>query len=289
MPRVTCPNGHRVKVSEADMGTFVTCDTCKAEFEAEAGKDDADDDGKEKSVKAKPFENGMLYGRSIAFWVCSVLGKPALLFGLVLVILGRGCDATGMRSVSRTDAQYRQAQILFDLEWDAKLATVSLKSTKKQKERDELSKDDTQREKNKDKIEAIGKELKTLGEEYQKLAEDKRSLRSENEVITWKPLREASLKASNGHRVWSYYYEIAFILGTVILVLGLLIVAFAGEGAERWVAYIMMAIITFSIYVGGAAWIESIVTSATSMQGGPPPIIDPLDPPRPKKGGGFQP
>jgi hypothetical protein len=48
-----------------------------------------------------------------------------------------------------------------------------------------------------------------------------------------------------------------------------LILAFTGQGAERWIAYIMIAIITFSIYVGGAAWIESIYMSTTSGAGAP--------------------
>jgi hypothetical protein len=51
----------------------------------------------------------------------------------------------------------------------------------------------------------------------------------------------------------------------VILVVGLLTVGFGGEKHERLICLIMIAIITFSVYVGGLAWINTIVSSATSM------------------------
>lgn len=71
--------------------------------------------------------------------------------------------------------------------------------------------------------------------------------------------------AQNAHMMWAYWYQIYFILGSFFLMVGLLALAFTAQGAEKWVAYIMIAIITFSIYVGGFAWVESLVTSA---QGG---------------------
>ena len=30
-----------------------------------------------------------------------------------------------------------------------------------------------------------------------------------------------------------------------------------GEGAQKWICLIMLAIVTFSLYVGGSAWIGS--------------------------------
>lgn len=269
---------------------------------ARNGKDDADiddKDGGDKKIAVAPF-NRKFYGYSIPFWVNSILGKPLLLIGLMLAILGRGCDATGMRSVARTDAAYQQEMIKFKLEWDGKRATTNLKLAKKQREVSDITekmfkpdvKDDDRKSYQK-QLDDLNKEMKPWSEEITKSFADQTMERAEKEANAWKSLREASLKASNSNRMWSFWYELAFIFGTLVLVLGLLIVAFSGEGAERWIAYVMMAIITFSVYVGGAAWIESIVTSATSMTGSHPTILpdeEPIPiPPGGKKKKGFGP
>ena len=65
----------------------------------------------------------------------------------------------------------------------------------------------------------------------------------------------------------SYWHEWLFIIGSVVLALGLLTVAFTGKGPEQWISYIMIAIITFSIYVGGTAWIESTISSFGGQRG----------------------
>src|SRR5262249_49867302 len=88
---------------------------------------DGGDDTKKRSAKGPP---GTFYGYPIPFWINSLLGKPLLLIGLLAAVVGRGCDATGMRSVARSDAAYRQATIAFDLEWDAKAADKRLTQAK---------------------------------------------------------------------------------------------------------------------------------------------------------------
>jgi hypothetical protein len=73
-------------------------------------------------------------------------------------------------------------------------------------------------------------------------------------------LIERGRHADANNKIWGYYREMAFVLGTVVLMVGLLAIGFSGEGPERTICLIMLAIITFSIYVGGTAWIASIAT-----------------------------
>ena len=282
MPKVTCPNGHRFKVGDADMGTIVECPTCKAEFEAVEAEEPKADDAK----IAKPKGKMEFYGQPIPFWINNVLGKPLLFFGLILAVFGRGCDATGMRSVARANANYSQQRVLFELDWEAKMSPIDGKIQKKRKEASDLQQvmfkqKQEEAEANRKKMDEINKDLESLNKDRSKLEGD-RTLARIDATDKWRPYREAALKAESGHSMWAYFNEIAFILGTLALIVGLLTIGFTGEGAERWIAYIMIAIVTFSIYVGGAAWIESIVTSAKSSTGGPP---IPIERPGPGPGG----
>jgi hypothetical protein len=108
------------------------------------------------------------------------------------------------------------------------------------------------------------------------LAPDKQEKMSENKAL--KQLGEDANNALLNHNMSAYWYVWIFVFGTLLLMVGLLIIAFTGQGSERWVAYIIIAIVSFSIYVGGAAWLESVVSSFSGA-GGPadhPPIGPPF-------------
>src|SRR5688572_17525360 len=95
-------------------------------------KEDSADIGK-KGKSGKSVKD-MLAGYSAKFWVNSALGKPMLLIGIMLVVLARGCDAVGMRSVAKADAAYQQEMITFNFEFDAKSSDLKLKKAKKYRE-----------------------------------------------------------------------------------------------------------------------------------------------------------
>lgn len=75
-----------------------------------------------------------------------------------------------------------------------------------------------------------------------------------------KRLRKSVENAGANFRTFSYYREWGFLLGTVLLVFGLVATGFTADGAARWICLIMLAIITFSIYVGGIAWLGSLAS-----------------------------
>lgn len=278
MPVITCPNGHRLQVGDRQIGQTIKCPTCQASFVASAEEQSLEFGETDKG--SSPSAGGGVKKEPQASYIASLInafvGKPLLFVGLVLAILGRGCDATGMRSVSRTGAQYQQAQVAFQLEWEGKSSEKQQELNKMNQKIDEFRK--TQDKKGPDdgffkRMDELNKERATLEEGLNKVRSERSNAMAEKENKEWKAPREASLSAANHHRMWVYWYEILFIFGTIVLVLGILTLAFTGQGAERWIAYIMIAIITFSIYVGGAAWIESIVISSGSGQVAQPPFV----------------
>lgn len=60
--------------------------------------------------------------------------------------------------------------------------------------------------------------------------------------------------AAASYRMWSLGRELVFLFGAVVLVAGLATNGIGGEGAEKWLSLVMLAIITYSLFVGGAAW-----------------------------------
>ena len=68
-------------------------------------------------------------------------------------------------------------------------------------------------------------------------------------------LEKAARDARYNNAISGYWREYLFMLGTIILSLGLLSTGFSADGAAKWICLIMLAIITFSIYIGGIAWL----------------------------------
>ena len=62
-------------------------------------------------------------------------------------------------------------------------------------------------------------------------------------------------RPNTDHKINGYWRELFFVFAAIVLSLGLLVVSWGAEGAERWVTLMMLAIITFSLFVGGLAWI----------------------------------
>jgi hypothetical protein len=278
MPQIKCPNGHRLQVSDRHLGQTITCPSCQTSFVAAAEEgvtappaaspfDVSDGDAERRPLisTGKTFAGGFTIPTIINCFV----GRPLLFFGLILVVLGRGCDATSMRSVNRANAQYTQIRTSFDLEWEAKSSKARQEVDKKTRAVNDLFKGGGPKFGDPDfqKREAdLRKEQQVAQDELNKISQDRNAKRLEMEAGEWKSYRESSMKAASGHQMSVYWYEWIFIFGSIVLVLGILTLAFTGQGPEKWVAYIMIAILTFSLYVGGAAWLESTVSS---FGGGP--------------------
>jgi len=171
-----------------------------------------------------------------------MIATPVLLMGLLIVVWAKGCDTLGTRYVARVAARASIAESEFDQERAALIATV-------QNDHDELTAIEDPKASEQLEIEKAKEKLDELNDETNKL-------KTRLERGEWARLRGAAKNAADNNAMWAYYREMAFVFGSMILVIGLLGLAYTGDSAERWISYIMLAIITFSLYVGGFAFFQ---------------------------------
>lgn len=170
-------------------------------------------------------------------------GKIAIGVGLLLVLLGRGCDSIASRGVLRAKAKAANIQAEFDAEWETELREA----------REAVSKADDmeQRSKARERLEKV---------EKQKADARKRDIQEDLDKAHSKARGAASSAAMR-----AYWYEWMFLIGSVVLVAGLLTTAASGTWPERIVCFVMLAIIAFSIYIGGVAWLGSTATTIKGL------------------------
>ncbi|MBX3452885.1 MAG: hypothetical protein KF777_25330, partial [Planctomycetaceae bacterium] len=81
----------------------------------------------------------------------------------------------------------------------------------------------------------------------------------------WKSLRDRAEGAEYRAASGGYWRQSGFILGTMLLTLGLLVLAFIGDPGERKVCLVLITIIVFSLFVAGKAWGESVSSTLRDL------------------------
>ncbi|MCE9607954.1 MAG: hypothetical protein K8U03_23970 [Planctomycetia bacterium] len=163
--------------------------------------------------------------------------QAILMLGLVLVLTARGCDGLGARNISRLKARVLQDEQHFEGPYQVETKAYNA----------ELA-DDKITDKRKNEVLKSLEDLRKAHEKERRLSEAK-----------WAENQNAATEAVSSNMMWGYWREMLFVAGTILLSLGLTAVAFAGHGVERYLCFGLLAIIVFSVYVGGAAWFTSIV------------------------------
>lgn len=171
-------------------------------------------------------------------------GYIAILVGLVLVILARGCDSIGNRNVARMQANVRLATADFDEKWDRQERDVAQKI-------DALMSSTEPGQVDPKLLDELRKRQSDLATQR---AKDRRGL----EADKWQAMRHDADTAAARNTARAYWRECFFVIGAVILAVGLLVMSVTTPGPERWVALVMLAIIVFSIFVVGSPWISSV-------------------------------
>ena len=168
------------------------------------------------------------------------LGPWLLLGGFLMVIGARGCDAVSQRYADRVRSQAALATDEFNYEYDVRKARLEL-------ERDEISAKPELTDYDQQRLEKIDESLVELQESRD--AEERRLRRT-----TWTRLQHEASSADENRLQAALWYTIAFVAGSMVLALGLLIVGLTGSGAHSWLCLGMLAIITFSLFIFGATW-----------------------------------
>ncbi|GAB4142761.1 MAG: hypothetical protein Tsb009_13290 [Planctomycetaceae bacterium] len=200
------------------------------------------------------------------------VGTILLLIGLMMVLGARGCSTIAGRAKSRSNAKYelmqnevkdKYAKKRIEVEEDLSQISEELSDLRDQQirastreERDRISQLITEKTKERDK------ERKNLSDLRKDENKELRELLAGKGRKQYQAARDAGFYKSTG----SYWREWIFVIGTMILTVGLLTVGFTGYGSERTISLIMIAIITFSIYIGGIAWLDSIFDSVESTR-----------------------
>jgi len=275
-----CPKGHRVQITEEHFGRQVRCPTCNESFLAP-------NLGEMASHGAPPLRASRAGNGGWAWSLRGIgtnrislaTGRPMLAVGLVLVLISRGCDTIGRRNVNAALAKKELAKIEFDnrqeierLEIQKKIDQIDdraedhrLEETRRTKEI--AAEDDSQRrgtlQKQLDKLkEAWQEEEKKdqedrdrFSKELEQLADSQQRERRDFLYGEYGDLENAAEEATATNQIRGYWRQVFFVFSSIILALGLLVVSWTADGAERWICLIMLAIITFSIYIGGVPWV----------------------------------
>ena len=119
-------------------------------------------------------------------------------------------------------------------------------------ERDEINAKATLSNYDEQRLETIDESLVELQESREK---EQRRLRR----TTWQRLQYAADTADANQLQWSLFHTLVFVIGSMVLVMGLLVVGLTGQGAQSWICFGMLAIIAFSIFVGGVSWLGRLL------------------------------
>ena len=165
--------------------------------------------------------------------------RGALLAGLAAVLVAHGCDRLGERHVGRLQALAAAAETGFRIEWAAQ---------RRQMERQIADAERASRRTPADQ-EAIQRLTAKLAEFNERM----RSQEARLEQTHWQELRSAAEQADAQNRMWGLWRELAMQLGLLVLAGGAVTLAYAGERPERWMAFVLLAVVVYRVCEGRLA------------------------------------
>jgi hypothetical protein len=172
-------------------------------------------------------------------------GYWLLFSGLMLVVIAKGCDSMASRYAARAKAKAVQAPLDFTYSYDTRRLRLET-------ERDEINEKPQISESDRDRLDEIDTELDAL---KTKMEKDRRYYTR----TSWRSLQYNADSAEASARMWGYWREVLFVFGSLVLSAGLLVVGLTGDAPQRWLCLAMLAIIVFSLFIGGYAWAAALV------------------------------
>jgi hypothetical protein len=227
----TCPKGHRLQVSDSHLGQRIQCPACNESFVVPNGGQPRPQTPS-RGWTILPDKTRDLSRQ--ARWI----GRPLVAIGLLLALLSKGCDAINLRGVTRTSALAQSTVEQFDEDMHAKKQAMQ-NEIRAATERENFKPEDRKR------ADELRKQLAEYDAQFSKD-------RSGKVAGEWHELKTTADNAKRTFAVNGYWHEIFFVFAAVVLVTGLLIESWFADGAERWTSLVMLAIITYSLFVGGA-------------------------------------
>ena len=225
------------------MDTWVPAGELKELFPE--GAQDVQESGVQKPIKRKPVTKTKpeLTTRQASNTEKLVrpIGHLSLTVGLLTVLLARGCDTLSAHHAARLEAIIKSNVEQFDE--DGLSRRQSLEQRRSELQSRTNSSPAAQQQLN--EVNSRLDQLKGV------IANERRQL----EEGLWGQQRSAADRAKTNHLLWGFWREAAFLLGTVVLVIGLLAVAVSGDVPEKWLCLGMLGAIIFSVYLGNAVFL----------------------------------
>ena len=163
-------------------------------------------------------------------------GQPLLLVGLLMVIISRGCEATGQRHVQRLTVRVEMEEARFDAREGRERAELEQQLAELENVDDLPPAARTRR----DRLHQALREQQTRQQvERQKLRDG-----------AWQKLRDDAEAARRTNVIWDLWRSRIFWLGTLLLALGLCIIGFTHQGAPQWMCLAILALLLASLYYG---------------------------------------
>lgn len=167
-------------------------------------------------------------------------GRGLIVFGVLVVLMARGCDSLGTRKVARLKAISESAEVEFQRDWERQKSRL-------EDEQLTLNENPTPSDVDQQRRLSLPQEIAALD---QAKRTEQRSLRRGR----WHNYQLAAETAGNDNAIWSYWRRLGFLFGTMVLAVGLLGVTPTTEGPERWICLVMLTVILYSVYASGSVW-----------------------------------
>jgi hypothetical protein len=269
---VTCECGAQFRAKDEHAGRRAHCPQCGRELTIPADPPD-DDPADDQSfpviqetppLPAPPSSSKRRLPSSVGF--NRITGIACLLSGLLLVLFARGCDALGNRATAAAAVKYQVAQSEFRYEWNDKKSDLE---DELQDLRGRLGMGAPGRSDENltpERRTQLMEDLQKKNEELADINAQELKARRKLERGDWRELQRNSEKKRASNVTAHYWREWMFLFGTAILTFGLVAIGFTGDGAERIVCLVLVGVMVFSVYIGGIAWIDSLVTSFSSTR-----------------------
>jgi hypothetical protein len=146
------------------------------------------------------------------------VGRGLVVFGVLVVLMSRGCDSLGVRKVARLHALAETSESQFQRDWDREKSRLQ--------DSQQIAKLDSEKQ-----------------VEQQNLRQGK-----------WAGYTIAAEDSESNNRMWAYWRQLGFLFGTMVLAVGLLFVTPTTEGPERWICLVMLTVILYSVYASNSVW-----------------------------------
>ncbi len=184
-------------------------------------------------------------------WFSYQTGRCMLVTGLLLVFFAKGCDSVGERGVERAGAKRDYYQNQFSDDWDQQEIAAAKKIKGIEEDIEAEEEEDEVDEK---KVEGLEEDLEESQDAQKDLAKKRAKAEEEYEMDDGLDLDNAARDARNIRAMDAWWSGMLFVIGSLVLVFGLIVVSSTGSDQERKICLLMLVIIVFSIYVGGISF-----------------------------------